>query len=243
MSLDFVEAKQAGASVGGYRSTRGLTIAVLILLGAHALLSVFLSFGWSAALRVIAASEHELTDGSVGLGDAAVAIAVGVATYLQIGLFIACAACFLCWLYRGYSNLPSLGSERLTTPKSAVVGWFIPFVNLVHGYRSVHELYLESQRPAVLPSGYVLPTRAGIVGLWWGLYIARNISIRIADGGLDHARSDALGWYWVAAVLDIAAAVLCMLVVYRVDKRQRDQHDDLLRRETQAPVPTGDALR
>jgi hypothetical protein len=242
MSVDFVEAKQVG-SASGYRSTRGLTVATLILLGTHAFLSIILSLGWGSALTVLEASEQNLIEsGTVGLGDAVWAIAVGVGTYLQIAVFIACAACFLCWLYRGYSNLPSLGSDRLTTPKSAVVGWFIPFVNLVHGYRSTHELYLESQRPAVLPDGYVLPTRAGIVGFWWAAYLLRNITSRIADKALDHASHDALSWYWLAAAFDVAAAVLCMMVVYRVDKRQRDQHEDLVRRQA-APVPTGDALR
>jgi hypothetical protein len=245
MSLDFVEAKNVDSpdSPKGYRSTKGLTIAVLVLLSTHALLSLLLSAGWPAALKVLQASENDtLMNGSVGMGDAVAAIAVGVATYLQIAVFIAAAVCFLCWLYRGYSNLPSLGSDRLTTPKSAVVGWLIPFVNLVHGYRSVHELYLESQRPAVLPSGFILPTRAHIVGWWWGLYIARNVSIRIADSALDHVRDGAMTWFWTASVLDIAAAILCMMVVYRIDKRQRDQHDDLVRR-AQAPVPTGDSLR
>ena len=33
-----------------------------------------------------------------------------------------------------------------------------------------------------------------------------------------------------------------MLVVYRVDKRQRDQHEDLVRRDA-VPPPASDALR
>jgi hypothetical protein len=245
MSHDFVEAKNvdSSAAVRGYRSTRGLTTAILIMLGIHALISVFVCFGVQAMLRIEDALRSGAIDrGDFNLGDSFVWLAVNVGDWLQTGLFIATAVCFLCWIYRGYSNLPALGSERLTTPKSAVVGWLIPFVNLVHGYRSTHELYLESQRPAVLPSGYILPTRASIVGWWWGIYISRNFSIRIANSGLNNGRDGSLFWFWLAAGLDIAAAILCMMVVYRIDRRQRDQHQDLVRR-AQEPVPTGDSLR
>jgi hypothetical protein len=243
MALDYVEAKQANHPTG-YRSTRGLTIAILILLGLHALLSVLTCLGVKSALDAIDAMRSgNLAADGIGFGSALAAFAVGAGDIIQRLLFVACTVCFLCWMYRGYANLPALGSESiLSSPKSAVVGWFIPFVNLVHGYRSTHTLYLESQRPAVLPSGYVLPTRAAIVGWWWGTYLARNLVSRIADRMFDHGGEGALTWFWIASALDIAAAILCMVVVYRVDKRQRDQHQDLIQR-TLIPVPTGATLR
>jgi hypothetical protein len=242
MSVDFVEAKQVGTA-SGYRSAKGLTIATMILLGLHALMSLVLSISLSSTIKVLDASNTDtLSSGRVGLGDALAAIVFGVGYYLQVAVSIACAVCFLCWLYRCYANLPSLGSDRLTTPGSAVGGWFIPFVNFVHGYRSVHELYLESQRPAVLPDGYVLPARAGIVGFWWAAFLGRVVISRIADKMIDTEQASSLQWFWATAAIDFAAAILCMMVVYRVDKRQRDQHQDLVRRQA-APVPTGSTLR
>src|SRR4051812_30664007 len=173
---DFVEVQQNGSG-GGYRSTGGLTIAIVILIGVH----VLATLGEAVGTRMILSASGEDFDLAMP------ALVVFWSWWLQAGTFIAATVCFLVWLHRGYANLPALGSESLVTmtPKNAVTGWFIPFYNLVHGYKSVHQLYLESQRPAIMPSGFVLPTSAHIVGWWWGLYLARNISIKIAGRATD----------------------------------------------------------
>ena len=195
-----------------------------------------LAFSWPSGGRLL--------DGEVdGLGGAISAIAIGFAAIIQGCIFIATAVCFLVWLHHAFRNLPALGSDSLIfTPGKAVIGWFIPFVNLINGYKSVHTLYLESQpRATVLPSGYALPRTAPIVGLWWGFYLARGVVSRIADSISKHGSSDATTWLVFSELLDIVAAVLCIAIVYRIEKRQHDQHDDLVRR-IPAPVPT-DRLR
>jgi hypothetical protein len=223
---------------GSYQSNKGLSIAIIVLLAIHAALSVILAFAWPSV-------SHILDDAGEpsGFVDALSAIAVGFAAIVQGCIFVATAVCFLIWLYRAHRNLPSLGSESVVmTPKSAVVGWFIPFVNFVAGYKSVHHLFIESQpRPTVLPTGYALPRRAPIVGLWWGFYLARNILSRIADSMSKHDMSGAISWLVASEVLDVVAAALCIAIVYRIEKRQHDQHDDLVRR-VPAPIPT-DRLR
>jgi hypothetical protein len=233
---DIVEARQTG-TVGGYRSTGPLTIAILTIVGVHVLASV----GQMIAVPLVRA---RLQDGA-DLSDLAVsAFFLTWSGSIQLAAFLAAGVCFLVWLHRAYTNLPALGSEALTTmtAKNAVVGWFIPFYNLVHGYRSVHQLYLESQRPAIMPSGFVLPTRAAIVGWWWGLYLSRGVASRIAESAINSMGGDMVMWFNVAAMLDAAAAVLFGLVVWRVYKRQHDQHDDLVRR-AQVPQPSAEALR
>ena len=221
----------------GYRSNRGLAIAIIVLLAIHASLSVVLSLSWPNVGSLLGGAEPE------GLGQAIVALAVGFAAILQGCIFIATAVCFLVWLYKAYANLPALGSESLIfSPKSAVIGWFIPFVNLVQGYKSVHTLYLESQpRPNTLETGFAIPKSARIVGFWWGAYLLRGIVSRIADRMSEHDFSGAVGWLVTSELLDIVAAVLCILIVYRIEKRQHDQHDDLVRRIPQ-PIPS-DRLR
>jgi hypothetical protein len=230
---DFVEAKQAGGP-SDYRSTRGLTLAVLILVGAQ----IVLKLAEAIAIQNLRLSAMTLETRHDILRMLAVADRL-----IQLS-FIAAAVCFLIWLKRAWSNLPSLGGQTERDPQAPgiVVGWFIPLYNLVHGYRTVHQLYLESQRPAVLPDGYELPTRAGIVGWWWGLWIFRNLVLQATAAMLRLDAEEAVGLFFVATVIDVTAAMLFMLVVHRVDKRQRDQHDDLARRQA-VPLPTGDALR
>ena len=139
---------------------------------------------------------------------------------VQIGVFIACGICFLCWLHRSYANL-----ARLTAPSSEVVGWLIPIYNLVHGYRSTRRLYLENQRPVVPPRGYVLPPRAAIVGWWWSFCL---LTLAIANASVV-LRLKGGGQLWAFTASDLVAAVLCMTVVQRIDRRQREQ----------LPVPSG----
>jgi hypothetical protein len=227
-------------TLGTFKSARGLSIAVIILLSIHAALSALLVAAWPTITNIITAGEDYSPD---GLWDAVCAIAVGLTAVLQWGVFIACAVCFLCWLYRSYANLPALGSQSIIySPKSAVTGWFIPFVNLVQGYKSVATLYAESQR-GTTPAGYPVAVTTPIVGLWWAAYLARGITSRIADKMLDRAYDGTLGWLITAELLDIVAAVLCIVIVYRIEKRQRDQHIDLVRRNAAAAPPPVDRLR
>ncbi len=223
-----------------YKSARGLSIAIIILLSIHAALSAILVAAWPTITKII--RDDYSPD---GIWDALCAIAVGLTAVLQWGVFIACAVCFLCWLYRSYANLPALGSQSiLFSPKSAVVGWFIPFVNLVQGYKSVNTLYVESQtRGDVSPSGFYIPKSAPIIGFWWAAYLARGIVSRISDKMLDRNYDGALGWLITAELLDIVAAILCIVIVYRIEKRQRDQHDDLVRRQAAVQPPSADRLR
>jgi hypothetical protein len=234
--MSVVEAKQAG-SPSDYRSTRALTIAVLILVGAQIVLKLgeVLAIQYLRSLPPttdVAETRHQI----VGL--------LRVADRLIQLSFLSAAVCFLIWLKRAWANLPSLGGETTRDPQAPgiVVGWFIPLYNLVHGYRTVHQLYLESQRPAVMPDGYVLPTRAGIVGWWWGLWIFRNVVLQATAAMLRLDPGESIGLFQVATLVDVTAAMLFMLVVHRVDKRQRDQHDDQVRRQS-VPGPSADLLR
>jgi hypothetical protein len=152
-------------------------------------------------------------------------------------VFIACAAVFLTWLHCAWSNLPALNPDSLYTAKGVVVGWFIPFYNLVHGYRSVKDLYVASQRPAGDETDLRPPRGAPIVGLWWGFYLARGFTDWYAR---HNPESETLV---VSELSSIIAAILCIVVVYRIERRQRDQYNDLALRAAAATPPPSDRLR
>jgi hypothetical protein len=217
-----------------YRSARGLATAVMVLLGVHAATGAALC----AALPTARSAVYSWQ--SANLWTLISAAVMGFAAFLQFFVFIATAIVFLIWLHRSYANLPALNPDSLYGTKGIVAGWFIPFVNLVHGYRSVADLYFASQPPVPNESGFVTRRAAPIVGMWWGFYLASGVVARI---GRIVDREEEVGFAVASEVLSIVAAVLCLSVVHRIERRQRDQHIDLTRRAEAAQPPPADRQR
>lgn len=214
-----------------YRSNRPLAFLVSGLLAAQALGCVVLG----AALSVECRTDDE------ALLDTLDRVIDRVGQGADVA-YVVCAVLFLVWLWRAYRNLPALGSTSTElTPGAAVLGWFLPLANLVRGYASVRHLWIESQPGrATLPSGEVLPRRARLVGWWWGFYILSLPALRVISMQGPMMTEEALvraSYAWNAALgLHAVAAVLCIAVVMGIERRQRAQHDDLIRRQPIAPA-------
>jgi Domain of unknown function (DUF4328) len=225
-----------------YRSNRFWTRATVGLLGIYALATTFTSVA-QAWLRCVVSDAEQLNEPCVRF-------VMGLQAWTEqsrLPLRIAIGIAFLAWLYRAYSNLPALGSTAVemspghgATPGDAVVGWFIPVANLVLGYRSVRHLWLESQaQPATRPDGSPIERPTPLVGYWWTVYLARSIVSAIVLFGAQPVRSlddwKLLTEHLVLPqLLDVVAALLCILVVHQITRRQEEQQRDILLR---APVP------
>jgi hypothetical protein len=223
-----------------YRSNQQLALTVVILLGAQIVTSLVIVAIRAAQVPLLRAEEIDLEalkrlDTVASFSGALHALA-----------YLATAVCFLVWLYRVHRNLPALGSQSvLMSPKQAVTGWFIPFVNLQRGYTALRHVWLESQPGAVLPSGEPLPRRATLIGWWWALYLINNVVGRALSKVGENPTIDsfvAAVPIWTAeAALNAIAATLAILVVLGVARRQREQWTDMLQR-VPAP-PAADRLR
>jgi hypothetical protein len=101
---------------------------------------------------------------------------------------------------------------------------------------SVLHRWRESQpTPALLPDGTRALVRAPLVGSWWAFYVARIPLVALAK---KLAHDQELAPY-VGRAFDfcnLVAAISCMLVVYKIDQRQREQHRDLLLRVPTPPA-------
>jgi hypothetical protein len=134
---------------------------------------------------------------------------------------------FLMWVHGATRNLTALGAMNVPFTPGWAVGWyFVPFANLVMGYRVMATIWRESQPTTVDENGTIVKPKMAIVGWWWGFYL-------ISSGGR--------GVVWLAA-LEIAAAVLFIVMVRRAQRRQDEQWDDIQRRQNQ-PQPSAAALR
>lgn len=182
-----------------------------------------------------------LSDGAiVSEGEANVAdgISVGYGG-LWLLLFLATAVVFIVWQYRHAVNARTLGVHGgLAHPGWAIGGWFIPLANLVLPAR---QIYRSSRAPRVVPS-------SGTIALLVGWAIAMWVSQALdraawwlwtdADGFTSQdleqsATSDYLSG--VAAMIDLVAAVLALLLVRMLTKRQDAAFDSWFVEEPAAP--------
>lgn len=131
---------------------------------------------------------------------------------------------FLMWLHRVMRNIPALGNAKSRveyTPGWAVGSFFIPVLNLFMPYRAVREAWAKSD-PAIRTQDDIMFTPSpsgGLVLGWWLSWLAFNFLSRISSrispeiGTLD----------MIAGVLGILAAVLAILVVSELDRRQTER--------------------
>jgi len=135
-----------------------------------------------------------------GLGPQASLLAV---VYLLA--LITAAVVFVVWLWQVRSN-----AEMVAGPASqrlgkgwAIGAWFCPVVNFWFPHQYVVDVWRASA-PNRENSG------EGIVLGWWLCYLAANISGRIATYG------NGVSVAFVSAGLDVASAVLVVLVIRRI---------------------------
>jgi len=136
----------------------------------------------------------------------------------RLAILAATAACFLAWVYRANSNLRALGAERQRFSSGWAVGWwFVPFANLLQPRRIIGELWVLS-RP------FERYRSQPLIGWWWATYLLSAFLGRLP--GVP-GRSPDVPETWmmnIASVLTIAAAVLAVIIVRRIQARQEEQH-------------------
>jgi hypothetical protein len=152
----------------------------------------------------------------IGLGVALVTFAVYVATVVV----------FCMWLYRSANNVMAFGTPRSLINYSA--GWtvgsfFVPIANLVIPYRATKEVWQNSQ------PGTATFLQAGSppawFPIWWTFWLlsnfASNVYFRLTwNDKVDREVGAVLG---VAAdSLTIVAAILAIVIVGEIDKRQEE---------------------
>lgn len=153
---------------------------------------------------------------------AAAGIAEGVALFV-------CAVTFLHWFRIAYRNVLRLGvaeEDLRRSPGWAVGGWFVPVVSLFFPKQIADDIYRTSDlRQDAIP----WPRRAvpALLHWWWAVWLISNVFDRIAINAFDHADdltalASADAKDIASLAVEIAAAVLAILVVRRITERQQE---------------------
>ncbi|HEV2764302.1 MAG TPA: DUF4328 domain-containing protein, partial [Pyrinomonadaceae bacterium] len=165
----------------------------------------------------------------------------------QFSVYLLTVVLFCVWIYRAYKNLPALGNARQSlqfSPGWAVGYFFIPFVNLVMPYRATKEIWQKSTpvEPDEDPALAYLKDPPALLPAWWAAWLfsnfANNLLFRFSlDAETPETLLTLTKLSLAVGVLNIAAAVLAVLVVKAIDERQEARSRQVTY-QTGPPMPT-----
>lgn len=165
---------------------------------------------------------------------------------LRVILYLACAVAFLFWIHRAYSNLTALGNSKAHlsySPTMAVVWFLIPLANLIMPYLVSKEIWNKSD-PAIRTEddmAFTPPESPMLLTVWWLAWVTSNVFGNLAGRFIDESPTpDTLAWAtkvdMLSQALSILAAVLAILVVNAIQRRQEARSEHVLY-ESPAPPP------
>jgi len=152
------------------RRAKGAVVGIVAHLIAVAIFAGMV--GMNLSYLLAADGETPLREGFDLPAFAPYALAYGLAAMLQIASLAAYGVLFLMWVHRTNRNAHSLAGGMGTSPGWAV-GWF--FVPLVSLWKPFHALD-QTWRVSTEPSRWRALDTPFILRLWWGFYLASNVT-------------------------------------------------------------------
>jgi hypothetical protein len=172
----------------------------------------------------------------------------GAVWIIHLVVRLALAVAFLLWLHRASGNMAALGNTKAKieyTPGWAVGSFFIPFANLFLPYRAVSEVWVRSEPPVREEGGGLAfaprpPTT--LVLAWWVTWLVSNFigraASRFGDGADTIETLQMVTWAAILSdVLSIVAAVLAVMVVRSIDRRQEERARHVVYSPDSPPPP------
>jgi hypothetical protein len=185
--------------------------------------------GFSAVVDLLSVlvSGSQLAPGATGAEILEALIAL-----FQMFLFFVTAVVFLFWMHRAYSNLKSFGATELGfTPGWAIGYFFVPFINLWKPFEAMSEIWKASDPDTqVDASGQWKSAATGaLLNAWWIMWLVSNIAGQAvlrtslkAEESSEIMAATRIGM--IADLLGIISAILALLVVHEVTRRQQEKH-------------------
>jgi hypothetical protein len=144
---------------------------------------------------------------------------------------VAAAILFIRWFHAAYRNVRELGARELRFgPGWAIGGWFVPILSLWRPKQIANDIWRGSD-PAEPPEQELEWKEKPVpqlYGWWWAGWIASvfigNLALRsLFDEDTPGAIRDAALLDLVVSLVDLAAAILAILVVRRTTERQAER--------------------
>jgi hypothetical protein len=153
---------------------------------------------------------------------------MGLVNIFFVTARLACNVAFICWFYRANSNLRALGDRNVDySPGWTVGAWFIPIGNLFIPYQMMVEIWKGSDPKSVDPSRPMVRPSLALVRWWWAFFIGMCVLGWICVQRQPTEIQEVLSETWLSLYLNLvtlAAAVLAILVVQKVDANQEKRN-------------------
>ena len=168
----------------------------------------------------------------------------GLSALGQMFLFIITPICFCMLMYRCAKNARALGFTGFSHTPGWVAGWFfIPFAHLIMPYKAIAEIW-QSSRATVELGEYPewWETNIGfLLKAWWAAWIFGTILTNFSSRMSRSSLFETIGMSLIpfAALLQVIAAILCIMVVLKLTKLQNLQAAVLL--QTSPDLQDGNA--
>ncbi|MQY06407.1 DUF4328 domain-containing protein [Actinomadura macrotermitis] len=195
------------------RDFRAVGVAVFMLLGFNAFVALGSGISLLRSAQPLRSTTHDTFDRSAAVR--------ALAPYGEV--FAICGALagltgllYLAWLWRACGQAPGPHRHHRVW---ALLGWFVPVVNLWLPPRLVYDVWVNSGRYRTAERQLA----GAVVAAWWGCLLLGGLTARLfAGAGVDslaEARFDMHLGVAAAALLALAAA-FCMVTVFQVTRLQ-----------------------
>ena len=148
-----------------------------------------------------------------------------IAFLVWLGTLTAAVVFYCMWLHRVVRNMPALGApDPRWSPARSVVYCFIPFVSLVHPLWSVLDAWrgADASRRWIDQRTRKTLRPPQLMTAWWAAWLIGSYTLNIGsrlNGGA------AVALDIIGGVIQIAAAVLCVMVIREVTARQERKNE------------------
>lgn len=141
--------------------------------------------------------------------------------YVVIGIFLLILSILLTitllfWYYRSNKNIHSFGAKEVSSPRMAVIWWFVPIAFLWKPYHVTQQIWRASNPEIKLANGteWKNVPSSKIIKLWWFLYLASIVGSIVAGIGsgigfvaLYNADSELLGGSTQTSLLQTVVSI------------------------------------
>jgi hypothetical protein len=198
-----------------FRPVRGIGTAAIILIGLTAAGSVVSTvMDWVTAPVI----EDYLAGGDTTAEEAFAASASALAVmWVSLVAYVVAGIVFMIWMYWARLNSHAVTGthQHRWAPMWAIIGWFIPFVNLVVPHSVMQDVWRGSDRSQQLVRLSNRP-KINLIKAWWACWIVSGAT------GVLSARmpQDVVVWSTISAAASVAAAVLIARVIRQLSEVQ-----------------------
>lgn len=120
----------------------------------------------SVTFSAFSVPSSDLQNGNIGF----IMFVIGI---LNLILVIVTGIITLVWFYRSNKNIHAFGAKEVSSPRMAVIWWFIPILNLWKPYKVAQQIWKASDPLMVLSNGteWKKSSNSDIIKIWWLLAI------------------------------------------------------------------------